>query len=554
MGNRKTVNTQVKGNAFSVSFERWVLHPFLFSLFPILLLFTHNIDEVEPVAILRSVLVSLIVTVLLFALFRLIFRDSRKAALLASTVVIINFSYGRVMDFLKPYTIAGINLGRHRVVVLLAVIVILLVVAFCLWNKKAIRPVNAFLNFAALLAIVFPLVQCARYLGSVIQEKAVEDNIEVKRVYSDLLTGSSSAQKPETIPDVYYIILDSYPRADVLYSQMQVDNTEFISELKKRGFYVAECSRSNYATTAQSLASSLNLQFVQDFEKITDSALDNPQTMSLFVNHNQVTDILRHLGYKIYAIESGEGLSEMHSADVYLNFSTTPGWYLLGGINPFESMLLNSTTGRYFFDYYPHRNKNLRMMLDYPYMLHRERILFEFNKVEELAKKPTPKFVFAHILAPHDPFVFNAEGGLVIRTTPFTLNHDLEYLDEDDYIAGYQGEMAYLNQRILAMIDAILENSTTRPVIILQGDHGLPTWLSSPEMRMAILNAFLVPEAVPAQLYSGITPVNTFRVLFDALFAMDFPLKEDIVYYSNYDETHVTYRIVQDSYAECQTP
>jgi hypothetical protein len=68
------------------------------------------------------------------------------------------------------------------------------------------------------------------------------------------------------LPDVYYIVLDGYGRADVLSSIFNYDNSEFIEFLKEKGFYVGERSHSNYIETYLSLTSSLNLVHSADLK------------------------------------------------------------------------------------------------------------------------------------------------------------------------------------------------------------------------------------------------------------------------------------------------
>ena len=46
------------------------------------------------------------------------------------------------------------------------------------------------------------------------------------------------AARPD-LPDMYFILLDGYPRADKLQSVFGIDNTGFIYALEERGFFVA---------------------------------------------------------------------------------------------------------------------------------------------------------------------------------------------------------------------------------------------------------------------------------------------------------------------------
>ena len=65
-------------------------HPFLFSAFSVAALFANNLNETEPVSILRILVAVLAFTFLIFIVFRLFILDSLKAAL--STTIIILFA------------------------------------------------------------------------------------------------------------------------------------------------------------------------------------------------------------------------------------------------------------------------------------------------------------------------------------------------------------------------------------------------------------------------------------------------------------------------------
>ena len=122
---------------------------------------------------------------------------------------------------------------------------------------------------------------------------------------------------------------------------------------------------------------------------------------------------------------------------------------------------------------------------------------------------------------PHPPYVLDRDGNVVLEQS--TVRGQWGGAANEH---GYLEQLRYANDRLLDTIDAILATSTTRPVIILQGDHG--TWSSrfDPAVtphdvateRMSILNAYLVPDAVRAELYPSITPVNSFRAIDRVLF------------------------------------
>lgn len=67
-----------------------------------------------------------------------------------------------------------------------------------------------------------------------------------------------------TRPDIYFIVLDGYGREDMLRQLFGIDNSEFVGYLEEKGFIVPEHSLSNYPKTALSIASTLNLDYVQN--------------------------------------------------------------------------------------------------------------------------------------------------------------------------------------------------------------------------------------------------------------------------------------------------
>jgi hypothetical protein len=54
---------------------------------------------------------------------------------------------------------------------------------------------------------------------------------------------------------------------------------------------------------------------------------------------------------------------------------------------------------------------------------------------------------------------------------------------------------------------------------------------------MGILNAYYFPEKQPV-FYPTITPVNTFRLLFDTYFDESYPLLDDLSYFSSYKDPY----------------
>ncbi len=76
---------------------------------------------------------------------------------------------------------------------------------------------------------------------------------------------------------------------------------------------------------------------------------------------------------------------------------------------------------------------------------------------------------------------------------------------------------------------ADIRQSARPPVIVLQGDHG---WGNSAPPRMRLLNANDMPDGGGEMVYATNTPVNAFRIIFTFYFGANYPMLEDLSYFS----------------------
>jgi hypothetical protein len=305
-------------------------------------------------------------------------------------------------------------------------------------------------------------------------------------------------------PDIYYIILDAYGREDVLRDHLGFDNSAFLAALRERGFYVADCSQSNYHITEYSLSSSLNYDYLDHLN------VDNKIERIAILKHSAVRSFLEGQGYQIVSAPTGWDMTEWKDADVYLDFD-----HSYSALPEFEKLTMDTTLLRIVSDF---NLFNINRITDNN---HRSRILSLLNHLKRLPTEQGDLFVFAHFVIPHPPYRFGPNG---------------EWLEgqPEDLQTAYLGQVVFINREILQVIDTILARSETPPIIILQGDHGPPPQLSpSSAQKMPILNAYYLPGVdADKVLYLSISPVNTFRVVLNSYFGQDLPLLEDISYYA----------------------
>jgi len=151
---------------------------------------------------------------------------------------------------------------------------------------------------------------------------------------------------------------------------------------------------------------------------------------------------------------------------------------------------------------------------------------------------PGPKFVFAHIVSPHPPYIFDAQGNF--NDVGFG-EHDEKNLKPEEMSALYRGQVEFIDAQILEVVRVILEESKVPPIIIIQGDHG--PLVKDRFIRAPILNAYYLPNG-SAHLYPSISPVNSFRVVLNDYFGQNLPMLEDLSRYSADYRDPFDYRIV----------
>ena len=501
-----------------------VLHPYLFSLYFILFLYAINIQYTPFPSTYRVILFHLIAVSILFALFRLLSKNWYRAALVTSLVVVLFNSYGHVFKFIGGRQFLGFSPGRADILASVWISAFILLGWWFIRKLANPKPLTEFITIIALVLLIFPLIRIGSFLVRGINLNPQNDSTSLKYVHN-----------PQRPPDIYYLILDEYGRADVLDEVMSFDNTQLIDYLKSKGFYVAEDSYANYSVTHLSLRSSLNLDY------LPAGTPDYRYSTIRNMQHNQVRNALEQAGYQFISFASWYSLTELPDADLYIKPQHFINSY------EFQYMITSALSFGVHLVYFPQSRALITTA-------------FEGLKKIPLINPATPKFIFAHIPAAHVPFVYGPERAVAEPYTFPPVPPEDEAAGRADYVRGYTGQIVYINNRVMETIDAILEKSNPAPVIIIQGDHGpesLFNWFSFENVclkeRMAILNAYYLPGMDSSKLYPGISPVNTFRLIFDEYFGTHYGLLEDRSFLTIQDDL-TQIKEVTDLVETCQLP
>lgn len=436
-------------------------------------------------------------------------RDGACRSLLASAWAVCALGYGHAFALLAPVRPA------HRWM-LPAWLGAFAAAGLAAWLGRRARFVTGAARLAAAASLCFVAVQLGWALPALkarVTPQARASAPDARAVaagtrVNPAAAGGSGAARP----DVYYVILDGYARADVLREVHGFDNRPFVAALRARGFYVADRARSNYAQTRLSLPSSLSMDYLPPLPEDDAYELHHRQLRRLY-KESRVAARLRQLGYR-YRYVGSVFWPDNPDADEVLFPRGRDGGYFRAFLatTVFEPVckrlrLLDPAANRMAVDEY------------------------QWASIARPKAVAGPMFVFAHVVLPHGPYYYGREGP---RPDPVQ--------EEDGTSRDYVEQVQYVNRRVLELIDAIDRTSGPEAVVLFQADHGsdilgLPSRPTSEQLfeRMSILSAFRAPERVRERLYPSITPVNSFRAVLGGLFGDDLPMLEDRSYYSSYD-------------------
>jgi len=477
-------------------------YPIAISAYPVLALLAANMGQVRPDAVVRPLLISILSGGLLFLIVWLFLRRAHKAAFLTALWLGLFFSYGHIhIYFAEKYPDSNFTVWLAAGWIALFILTLLWVTRPKLTFASAAAP----LNMVALALLVMPVWQ----ISSESQPRTVHALALAKApVQTDLV-------RPDYPPDVYLFVLDSYTRADLLQQAYGFDNGEFLRGLEARGFFVAECSQSNYVRTEISLGSSLNMQYLPELSEKFSPDSTSRRLLWEALKHNAVRYNFESMGYETVTFETGFEWLNLSDADHYL--SPPP---ISSGMTEFEGLLLRTTLARHAEDWgWVDPDQLLGVVF-------RDRFNYAFDSIADIARNPRPTFSYIHLISPHPPFVFDADGS---PTHPADFWNEQRLYPGNLYQKGYVNQVQFLNKKMLQAVDTILGESQVPPIIIIQGDHG--PWLQPREKRMWILAAMYFPSHKD-KLYSNITPVNFFRLVFNIYFGGKYDMLQDVSYFS----------------------
>jgi hypothetical protein len=352
-------------------------------------------------------------------------------------------------------------------------------------------------------------------------------------------TNSSMKSKP----DIYYLLFDRYTNSDILKSNLNFDNSKFLNFLSNQGFVNRQPASSNYPFTTPSVSSTLAMNYLPEFK---DMFGNDPGWQTLFpyrsiLNNPPAAQILKQNGYSYNQVSSWWDFTRLR---------------VKADSNPDKSFRLN-VVGKHFYLSDVQRDI-LHKSIFSPWLKkgisfgHWPALTYDLDRnpqenfnaqmgslkaISARKDKLQPNFTFAHVLAPHPPYVFDQNGNWP--------SYDNEANDNGvDEKVKYTNELKYINQRIEDTVSYIRQQDPSA-VVFIQADEGpypkefrgditadhyydpinLP--LADMKQKFGIMASYYMPGVDPSEVKNIDASVNTFRFILDHYLGYSLPMLPD---------------------------
>ncbi len=421
---------------------------------------------------------------------------------------------------------------------LISLIYLLLLIGLAVWagvifqrlipRFPRLKPQDIRLGIIVLAAYVFilPAFSVARILPAMIHQTATQAP-PIPSVASQVLASDK--------PDIYYIVLDRYTNADVLKKQFNYDNRSFTEFLRGNNFTVNDHAYANYPYTAMSVASTLSANYTKDqVAPFKDNAVQSRTLYHNLVWQSSVIKSLQKSGYRYYTVGSEYGAS--YKAPLAERDYLFPHQLeLFGATIKLRGIEANEFTGSPYYRFAQLYGTGWWPAKAYD-RDHVTSVRDQLNTLRDITTKDKPggRFIFAHILVPHDPFVFNADGS--ISKDPGTDSAGQPVKQK------YVEQTKFINAQMQQLLANINKQSGGQAVVVLNSDEGpYPQFLNDTflkpqvsdnnaadainknedmrqwsddwlKMKFGILQAVHIPRATDEDL-AHLSSVNAFRIV-----------------------------------------
>ena len=493
-----------------------LIHPFIFALFPIILIFSNNALEITIESLLLLIFIIFSIVFIIILILKTITKNLQKSTLIISLGLILFFNLEHVRSWFDSFELGGIR--AHHLTLILYVVIFFASLYF-IYKIKDVEKPSKILTIAG-IAI---LISFAPNFLIFTDENPSVNSLQINYDFDSSIK-----------PNVYFILLDGYSGDESLTKNFHFNNSNFLDTLENQKFVVAKNTFGNYLWTVFAMSSMLNMDYTQNLPNYTSN--DQVYMKNLF-SHNLVMNLFRDNGYETIYIDGGGPWREMYVADKVLCRSTD---------NRLLQHLIDTSVMQYVYGGFTSKSWD-------------EIRNCAFNELEQINhNSDKPLFVYAHIRSPHTPYTYDHDGNLtnfkksieLKRNIPDdkAINKTEEKILDERYI--YQ--LQYTNNQLERVIPNLL-SSDVQPIILLMSDHGTKNikYIDYEDNTTLIqyhsnFGAYYLPNLVDKKEYLDSSPVNIFRLIFNDYFNGKFERLEDKSFFVDFNNFNSTDEYIID--------
>ncbi len=459
-----------------------ILHPFLLITFFTLYCWKQTSYFFNIQKGLIAWVLGMAIAALGYAFYRLLIKHPVRAGAAWTLTLLPLLFYAPVYNMLQ-------NTLRHRHLMPVFVVLIVTIFLFFFRNKKHFATLNTYLNFLFFILIIFEIFNVFRsYQNDKIWYQRIEEQ------YTES-TAPPLNVAHESLPDVYYILLDAYTSPTSLKKYWNYDSAELLNFLNKKNFFVADKAHSNYDFTPQCMLSTFDMDYIPHYTTTTKRKL---MTMAIYrkgIEHNKTVKYFQQAGYKWHNLSPFDMAEQQRTYHVIR---------IPDASKTLRYMAEMTLPGRGILDITDLKNYQSNQL-----------IINELKSIS-ISKSIQPRFVYGHLMLPHGPYFYNEKCELNPKGYRGKPEKEL-----------YLAQLQCTENMLTDLVDTILKNATRPPVIIMQGDHGSRIKSLDLEEHFSILYAIYLPDGEYSDFYPDISPVNTFRILSNHYLNTELELLED---------------------------
>jgi hypothetical protein len=474
----------------------YLLLPLLAYVFPIVHLYARNADKLEIASLRLPLTASLLSGAVAYGVFFVAplgkVQHSRLRASMAAAVSAVFFhGYGAALTYLRQWD--RFSVEHYNLLPAALILAFYVGLLFGLLRRGF---ATAIWNVMMVAAVALVGYNTAITLPGEIARLADREAERVPPVHAAQPAAERSLEQP--YPDIYYIVFDEYAGFEAIRGYWKDHSADaFEAFLEEKGFFIASESRSRTLSTITELVSRMDMRVYPEKTdaKITVKALRQNRAMKVLKQHGYTTVVM-----------------DMAFPDIRadINLQYAPEQVSGMAADEFRQTFFDSTMFSAFRGFFEEDDAAASRQ--------RDMILTTLEQTANLDDVPGPKFVYTHILLPHQPFIFDEDGEML----------DPAYREDWNY---YLGQYKYATKLAQELIESILATADpdNPPVIIFQSDHGarnitrktkekliLTRFLENYSIKtyaFDIINALYLPGMDPALLKKDMDPMETFPLV-----------------------------------------